>query len=208
MFITFEGSEGSGKTTHIRNLAQFLRQQGYETVETRQPGGTEIGRQIRDILHHIDHEAMTAEAEILLYSADRAQHVGQVIRPALAAGKIVLCDRYADSTLAYQGYGRGLSLEHLRWITQFATGGLKPDLTFFLEVDIAEGLRRRSAGQLEMNRMDLQSRDFYERIQTGYEKLMALDPERWVRIDANRPVSRIQADLRTATLARLQRSPA
>lgn len=123
MFITFEGPEGSGKTTQIKLLVTHLQEQGRQVIATREPGGTAIGDQIRACLHDVSNTAMTAAAELLLYSASRAQLVGELIRPALAQGSIVLCDRYADSTLAYQGYGRGLDVATLRQITRFATGG-------------------------------------------------------------------------------------
>jgi len=139
VFITFEGPDGSGKTTQIRLLAEWLREQGHEVVLTREPGGTEIGDQIRTVLHDPYNTAMDARTEILLYSASRAQHVAQLIRPSLAAGKIIISDRYADSTLAYQGYGRGLDLEVLRAVTSFATGGLTPALTVYLNITPEEG---------------------------------------------------------------------
>lgn len=198
MFITFEGSEGSGKTTQIKLLAEYLEAQGKSVIVTRQPGGTEIGTQIRQVLHDVNNKAMTSTAEILLYSADRAQHVEELINPALAEGTIVLCDRYTDSTFAYQGYGRGLDLDDLKMITQFATGGLKPDLSFFLYVDVEEGLRRRQVGNLEMNRMDLQKKAFYERVEQGYRALIAGDPDRWVEIDASVSIEAVQQLLRQA----------
>lgn len=197
MFITFEGPEGSGKTTQIKKLASYLKEKQLPVVVTRQPGGTQIGLQIRQVLHDVGNEAMTSEAEILLYAADRAQHVGELIRPALAAGTIVLCDRYVDSTFAYQGYGRGLNLENLATITNFATGGLMPDLTFFLDIDLSSGLNRRETGDVEMNRMDLQQMEFYERVYQGYKKLIQADPERWICIDAGRSVDAIQDELRS-----------
>ena len=196
MFITFEGSEGSGKTTQIQLLADYLRQQGQAVVVTREPGGTPIAEQIREVLHDVQNERMTAEAEILLYAAARAQHVGELIRPALAQGEWVLCDRFADSTMAYQGYGRGLDLATLRQITEFATGGLRPHRTFYFEIDVAVGLQRRRTGQLEMNRMDLQQQAFYDRVRAGYASLMAVEPERWVRVDGARPIETIHQELR------------
>lgn len=195
MFISFEGSEGSGKTTQIQLLAEFLRERGKSVIVTRQPGGTEIGRQIRQVLHDVNNGAMTSTAEILLYSADRAQHVEELIRPALAEGTIVLCDRYIDSTFAYQGYGRGLDMGQLQMITEFATGGLKPDLSFFLYVDVEEGLRRREVGNLEMNRMDLQKKAFYERVEQGYRAMIAADPGRWREVDASRTIGIVQSDI-------------
>jgi len=201
MFISFEGSEGSGKTTQIQLLAEFLRERGKRVVVTRQPGGTEIGRQIRQVLHDVENGAMTSTAEILLYSADRAQHVEELIRPALAEDTIVLCDRYTDSTFAYQGYGRGLDMNSLKMITEFATGGLKPDLSFFLFVDVVEGLRRREVGNLEMNRMDLQKKAFYERVEQGYRAMIAADPGRWHEVDASVSIDEVQVALREAVMA-------
>ncbi|MCB0017026.1 MAG: dTMP kinase [Anaerolineales bacterium] len=196
MFVTFEGSEGSGKSTQLRLLVEYLQAQGREIVVTREPGGTQIGEQIRDILHDVANTAMTSEAEILLYSAARAQLVREVIRPALAAGKLVLSDRYYDSTYAYQGYGRGLDLTMLRHVTQLATGGLKPDLTIFFDLSVERGLARRVAGGDEMNRMDQQQMAFYERVYAGYQELVTAEPERWHVVDGDRPVGAIQAEVR------------
>lgn len=196
MFITFEGPEGSGKTSQIRLLAGYLRLGGYDVVETREPGGTAIGDQIRACLHDVRNTEMAAEAEILLYSASRAQLVRQVIRPALARGQIVLCDRFADSTLAYQGYGRLLPLDQLKQITSFATGALRPDLTFLLDIDVERGLARRRANDEEMNRLDLETVAFHQRVRRGYHALIAADPARWLVVDADRPVDAVQADLR------------
>ncbi|MDA0246347.1 MAG: dTMP kinase [Chloroflexi bacterium] len=201
MFITFEGSEGSGKTTQITLLADFLRQRGLSVVVTREPGGTPIAEQVRQVLHDVQNTAMTAEAEILLYAASRAQHVGELIRPALAKGQWVLCDRFADSTLAYQGYGRGLDLAALRQITQFATGGLQPQRTFYFDIDVETGLQRRVAGELEMNRMDLQQQAFYERVRAGYNELIAAEPHRWVRLNAARPIADIQTELQQLVMS-------
>lgn len=204
MFITFEGPEGSGKTSQIPQLADFLREQGRVALTTREPGGTPIGDQIRGCLHDVNNTDMAAAAELLLYSASRAQLVAQVIRPALAAGQIVICDRYADSTLAYQGYGRQLDLNALHAITQFATGGLKPDLTLFLDLEVEVGLARRRQGGEEMNRLDLETVSFHRRVRQGYHALMKAEPSRWVCVDANRPKTVIQEDLRRIILDRLQ----
>ena len=202
MFITFEGPDGSGKTTQIRLLAEWLREQGHEVVLTREPGGTEIGDQIRTVLHDPYNTAMDARAEILLYSASRAQHVAQLIRPSLAAGKVVISDRYADSTLAYQGYGRGLDLEVLRAITSFATGGLAPDLTLYLDVTPEEGLQRRRLGGDEWNRLDAEALEFHQRVRAGYLELVEQETERWAVIDAARSVGEVQAEIRTVVQAR------
>lgn len=204
MFITFEGPDGSGKTTQIQLLVDWLREQGYEVVLTREPGGTEIGDGIRAVLHDPTHTAMDARTEILLYSADRAQHVAQHIRPALAAGKIVISDRYADSTLAYQGYGRQLDLDALRTITAFATGGLTPDLTLYFDISPEEGLRRRQTGGQEWNRLDAEALEFHERVRAGYMELIQQNPGRWVVIDAARSVEEVQANLRAQVEARLE----
>jgi dTMP kinase len=143
-FITLEGPEGCGKSTQLQLLATFLREMGYDVLTTREPGGTPIGEQIRSILLDPEHSEMLPPTEFLLFSAARAQHVGQVIRPYLDRGFLVLCDRYADSSLAYQGYGHQLDLELLRAITKFATGGLMPDLTVYLDLPIDIGLQRKS----------------------------------------------------------------
>lgn len=206
MFITFEGPEGSGKSTQARLLAEFLCGElgADKIVLTREPGGTKIGEEIRTVIHSLRHHEMAPTTEFLLYNAARAQIVAQVIRPALAENKIVLCDRYADSTIAYQGFGRQLDMEMVRAVIRYATGGLKPDLTFYIDVSVEEGLARRNHGHArgeELNRMDVQAREFYERVRAGYETLMREEPARWVRINGARPIESVQADLR-AQLAR------
>ena len=188
-FITFEGPEGSGKTTQIALLAKSLRQQGVEVMRTREPGGTPIGDQIRQIIIGMENEALVPSAEFLLFSASRAQLIQERIRPALDKGQIVLCDRFFDSSLAYQGYGHGLPLERLRMITAFATNGLVPDITFFLDLDIEIGLRRRlmaakSKGG-EWNRLDAQKVAFHQRVRAGYHALAAAEPSRWRIVDAS-----------------------
>lgn len=204
MFITFEGSDGGGKSTQITLLSFYLRQEGYKVMTTREPGGTLIGEQVRNTLHDVSNKNMNPTAEALLYSASRAQLIEEVIRPALASQHIVLSDRYADSTLAYQGYGRGLDLNDLTRLNRFATGGLKPHLTFLFEIDIEAGLSRRAAGGVEMNRMDLQTMEFYRRVRDGYRELAEANPGRWVIIDAGRPVEAIQTDLRRHVMERLK----
>jgi dTMP kinase len=204
MFITLEGPEGSGKSSQIGLLAKFLTEQGYSVVTTREPGGTPIGNQIRQVLHDVANTAMSSTAELLLYAASRAQLVHELVRPALAAGQVVVCDRYADSTLAYQGYGRNLNLADLQTITQIATGGLKPDLTLLLDIDVERGLARRRDGGEEMNRLDLELVSFHQRVRDGYHRLALEDPERWVIVDADRPVTAVQTELRAVVLARLQ----
>jgi dTMP kinase len=194
LFITFEGPEGSGKTTQLRLLEAWLRQQGYDVLATREPGGTAISEAVRSILLDPAHTEMRPETEILLFSAARAQIVAQVIRPHLARGGIVLCDRYADSTLAYQGYGRGLDLDILRAITAFATGGLLPHLTIYLDIPIEIGLRRKAAQ--EWNRLEAQTRAFHQRVRQGYLEMAAAEPERWLVVDASQPIAAVQAAIR------------
>jgi dTMP kinase len=207
MFISFEGPDGCGKTTQLALLADFLVRQGYTVCRTREPGGTPIGEQIRVVLHDPANREMDPRTEILLYSASRAQIVAQVIRPALAAGKVVLCDRFYDSTLAYQGYGHGLDLNVLRQITLFATGGLKPDLTIYLEVAPEVGLRRRQQDQeAEWNRLDALALEFHRRVHAGYHELIAAEPARWVVVNGERPVDAVQADIRAVVTARLSKS--
>jgi dTMP kinase len=196
LFVTLEGPEGSGKSTQMALLATWLREQGRPVVTSREPGGTRIGDQIRLVLHDVANTEMTPAAEVLLYSASRAQLVAQVIRPALAEGQIALLDRYADSTLAYQGYGRGLNLADLAALTAVATQGLQPDLTLLLDLDVAAGLARRRNQGDEMNRLDLETLEFHNRVRDGYHRLAAQEPGRWVIVDADRPVDEVQAALR------------
>jgi dTMP kinase len=203
LFITFEGPDGSGKTTQLQLLVRWLHEWEREVVLTREPGGTAIGEQIRTVLHDPDNKAMDARTEILLYAADRAQHVAQMIRPALANDKIVISDRYVDSTLAYQGYGREMDLARLRTITDFATGGLKPDLTFYLDILPEEGLQRRQLGGEEWNRMDAEALAFHRRVRAGYLALVEADQGRWEVIDADRPVEDVQAEIRSVVAKRL-----
>lgn len=203
MFITLEGPEGAGKTTQLRALADYLRGCGYDVVTTREPGGTPIGDQIRHVLHDTANVAMSPTAEVLLYAASRAQLVAEVIQPALAAGRVVLCDRYADSTMAYQGYGRGLDRDALAALTAVATGGLRPDLTLLLDLDVARGLARRRDEGEEMNRLDLETIEFHRRVRAGYLALAAAEPARWQLIDADRPPAAIQDTLRRLVLERL-----
>ncbi len=197
MFITFEGPDGSGKTTQLRQLASVLRERGLDVVTTREPGGTEIGDQIRAVIMNMKNKDMDPRTELLLFNASRAQLVEELIRPALAAGKIILCDRYADSTMAYQGYGHGLDKAELRQLLNFATGGLKPDLTLLFDISAAAGLKRRQANHDEWNRMDDYALRFHERVRAGFLELAAADPERWTVIDAARDPAEIHREVLT-----------
>ena len=204
MFIAFEGPDGSGKSTQSKLLAEYLQGLGQNVLLTREPGGTAIGEQIRHVLHDLRNKAMQPRAEILLYSAARAQLVGEKIKPHLAAGGIVLSDRYADSTMAYQGYGRGLDLERLRLITAFATDHLKPDLTLLFDIEAEAGLRRRQAGGAEWNRMDDLTLAFHQRVRQGYLELARAEPERWVVLDAAQDVETLQTEVRRVVEWRLE----
>lgn len=203
MFITLEGPEGSGKTSQIPRLAQTLQAAGYTVLTTREPGGTLIGDQIRKVLFDLGNKAMQPRSEILLFQASRAQLVDEVIRPALAEGQVVLCDRYADSTMAYQGYGHQMDLAQLAELVRFATGGLKPDLTLFLDIKPQDGLRRRDADG-NWNRLDDYKLEFHERVYAGYKQLIKAERERWVEVDAMRTQDEVAAELAQIVLARLQ----
>jgi len=203
MFISFEGPEGSGKTTQVAQLVEYLHQEGYSVLATREPGGTSIGDQIRDVLSNLENTTMRPRTEILLFQASRAQLVEQVIRPHLKSGGIVLSDRYADSTLAYQGYGHQVDLEKLQVIIEFATGGLKPDLTVLLDVDVEVGLQRRARGG-EWNRLDAYDLAFHQRVRQGYHKLAQAEPDRWKIINAGEPPDLVQAAIRQVVLEMLR----
>jgi dTMP kinase len=204
MLITLEGPDGSGKSSQIGPLAEFLRQKGYEVVTTREPGGTAISDQVRAILGRMDNKAMYPRTETLLFCAARAQLVDEVIRPALARGAIVLSDRYADSTLAYQGYGHGNDLGVLRQLLNFTTGNLWPDLTLLLDLEAEEGLKRRRTGGGEWNRLDDYSIAFHRRVRQGYLEMAAAEPERWRVIDASASLTEVQQALREAVCRRLE----
>ncbi|MEX0788309.1 MAG: dTMP kinase [Anaerolineales bacterium] len=196
-FITFEGPDGSGKSTQARLFAEWLRGRGDDVLLTREPGGTEIGDQIRQVLMSMANQGMRPEAEFLLFSASRAQLVRDVIRPHLAKGGWVVCDRYADSSLAYQGYGHRLPLSAIRAVNSLATGDLVPDLTFLLDIPVEEGLlRRREHGA--WNRLDDYDTEFHKRVRDGYHALANEDPSRWITIDATVGEDAVQAAIRDA----------
>jgi dTMP kinase len=195
MFITFEGPDGSGKTGQMDILANEFIKQGYPILRTREPGGTFIGDQIRATLLDLKNTSMVDRAEALLYQAARAQLVDEKIKPHLAEGGIVLCDRYADSTLAYQGYGHRNTVESLQGIIHYATGGLIPDLTILLDLAPEVGLERRLADG-GLNRLDAYDIEFHHRVRAGYLELMKENPDRWVIIDANQDFDQVQAEIR------------
>jgi dTMP kinase len=202
MFITLEGPEGGGKTSHMIPLGGFLETLGYTVVTTREPGGTEIGDQVRAVLTRMENVKMHPRTETLLFLAARAQLVEQCIRPELEMGHIIISDRYADSTLAYQGYGHGNDLEMLRHLLNFATGGLWPDLTILLDIRPEDGLRRKRSGG-EWNRLDAYALAFHQKVWQGYHELANQDPARWVIVDASQPFEVVQGIIRQAIVQRL-----
>jgi dTMP kinase len=202
MFITLEGPDGCGKSTQVRLLAEHLRTLGLDVLQTREPGGTAISDQIRQVLTDLSNTPMHPRTEILLFSASRAQLCHEIIRPHLQAGGTVLSDRFFDSTFAYQGYGHRLDLEALRAITVFATGGLVPDITFLLDIPADEGLlRRKQHGG--WNRLDAYNLEFHERVRQGYLALAQAEPKRWLTIDGRQSVDVIQQELQRVLAPRL-----
>lgn len=181
-FITFEGLEGSGKSTQVGFLASRLREEGYNIVVIREPGGTRIGETIRDITHNRENVELTAVCEAYLMVAARAQLVREIIRPALSSGKIVLADRFVDSSIAYQGYGRELGKKVIEELNKLALDNIKIDLTFFLDVSHKKGIKRRNNTK-KIDRLDLQQTDFYERVYQGYKKIALGNPQRVITID-------------------------
>jgi dTMP kinase len=210
LFVTFEGGEGSGKTTQLKALLTHLRAGGRDAAETRDPGGTAIGKQIRDLLLDRKNARMAAVTELFLYEASRAQLVHEVIRPALAAGCILLCDRFTDSTVAYQGHGRGLDLGLIARLNALATDGLRPDLTFLLDLDPETGLARASqrVGQPaeRHDRIEAEVLSFHQRVRAGYRAIAAAEADRVVLLDASRGMAEIEALIRRRVEA-LLRSP-
>ena len=198
MLITFEGGEGSGKTTIIGRMAKFLREQGYEVLETREPGGTVLGGQVRNlVLTVIPEMRICAKAELMLYLTSRAQTVDEIIAPALLAGKMVLCDRFNDSTVVYQGEARGLEAKEVKRICDFVCGTITPDLTFFLDVDPKVGLQRTRQAEKEqsqvgeVDRIESEELSFHEKVRNGYLRIAAQEPERVVVINANEPLDKV-----------------
>lgn len=213
MFITFEGMDGSGKTTQIRQLTAHLREAGGNVLLTREPGGTLIGDQVRAILLNqadsVDGDllpsAMHPNTELLLFCASRAQLVAEVIRPHLEHGGLVISDRYVDSTYAYQGYGHGLEMQALQQIVRFATGGLMPDLTIYLDITPEESLKRRAAASLfgeEWNRLDEMEMAFHQRVYDGYQALLKSEPKRWLRVDARESIEDVHTQIMAALAKR------
>ena len=203
MFITLEGPEGSGKTSQLPPLVEHLRERGYSVFPTREPGGTSIGEQIRAVIHDLKNVEMHPRTETLLYQAARAQIVEEVFKPRLAAGEVVISDRYYDSTLAYQQ-----DLEQVRALVRYATGGLAPDLTILLDIDVEAGLRRKTQNGSEWNRLDAYTLEFHQRVRRGYLEMAGAEPQRWVVVDAGREWAAVQQELRRVVAGRLAARPA
>lgn len=190
MFILFEGVEGSGKTTQTRRLERRLSGRGWKVLRVREPGGTAAGNAVRRLLKHRVEIELTPLTELLLFAAARAQLVSQIIRPALERGIIVIADRFAESTLAYQGYGRGIDLEVIRTVNALATGGLRPDLIVLLDLDPQEGLRRKGTGAAN-DRFEREALDFHQRVRNGYLEMARAEPNRWLILDASAPAKAV-----------------
>jgi len=195
MFITFEGLDFSGKSTQAKLLVEKLRALRCVVHFIREPGGTEISEKIRPLLLDKNHLEMSDTAEILLFSASRAQLVAQVIIPALQRGEVVVCDRYCDSTTAYQGFGRGLDLDAVQAINRMATQGTMPDVTFLVDIPIDEIERRKTDAGLTFDRMESSGREFYERVEAGYKHLAEAEPDRWVRVDGMLSIGEIEQSI-------------
>ena len=213
MLITLEGIEGSGKTTQMDAASRFVRAQGYECISTREPGGTPLGTRIRGLLLDPANADIDATAELLLYAADRVQHVQRIIRPALAAGRVVLCDRFIDATVAYQGYARGLGLETIAALHRLVLGGLKPDLTLLIDVPAEVGLARAWTAVKEGGRSRSETRfeqealDFHRRVRDGYLALAAAEPDRFCVIDGRQGPDAVGRDILAALARRLSSVP-
>ncbi|MGE7186937.1 dTMP kinase [Peribacillus sp. NPDC006672] len=192
IFITMEGPEGAGKTTITQMLGKALQQEGYQVLLTREPGGVPISEQIREVILNKDNTAMDSRTEALLYAAARRQHLVEVVMPELERGGIVLCDRFIDSSLAYQGHARGLDIEEVYSINKFAIGDMMPDATFFFDIDPEEGLRRiQSNGEREVNRLDLEALDFHKKVCEGYQSIISRWEDRFIIVDAGRAVDEV-----------------
>ena len=191
LFITFEGVDGCGKTTQLKLLSEYLKNHGYEIVVTREPGAKGLGEKIREILLHYDGE-VSSRAESFLFLADRAQHIDKIVNPAVEEGKIVLCDRHTDSTIAYQGYGRGVDINQLNMLNAIATDGKKPDLTFVFDIDVETSMSRVGA---EMDRMESSGIEFFNKVRNGYLDIAKNEPDRVKVINANRTVTDISKEV-------------
>ncbi len=204
IFVTFEGGEGSGKSTVLKKVDALLREEGYQTVVSREPGGTPISEEIRNVILDRKNTNMDPRTEALLYAASRRQHLVEKIWPALKEGKIVLCDRFLDSSLAYQGGARGLGIDEILKVNEYATEGTMPDLTILFDIEPKKGLERIAANQgREVNRLDLEKMSFHEGVRATFQSLAKRFPERYVVIDASQALDDVVKDAYNAIKSRL-----
>lgn len=190
--VTLEGPEGAGKTSVLEALIPILEDRGVEVLTTREPGGVLIGEKIREVILDPSHTQMDPKTELLLYIASRRQHLVEKVLPALAAGKLVIMDRFIDSSVAYQGFGRGLDIDAIDWLNEFATDGLKPDLTLYFDIEVEEGLARIAANSdREINRLDMEGLDLHRKVRQGYLSLLEKEADRIVKIDASLPLDQV-----------------
>ena len=190
--VSLEGPEGAGKTSVLEAIIPILEDRGIEVLSTREPGGVLIGEKIREVILDPSHTEMDAKTELLLYIASRRQHLVEKVLPALEAGKLVIMDRFIDSSVAYQGFGRGLDKEAIDWLNEFATDGLKPDLTLYFDIEVEEGLARIAANSdREINRLDMEGLDLHRKVRQGYLSLLEKEANRIVKIDASLPLDQV-----------------
>ena len=190
--VSLEGPEGAGKTSVLEALIPILEDRGMEVLTTREPGGVLIGEKIREVILDPSHTEMDPKTELLLYIASRRQHLVEKVLPALAAGKLVIMDRFIDSSVAYQGFGRGLDIDAIDWLNEFATDGLKPDLTLYFDIEVEEGLARIAANSdREVNRLDMEGLDLHRKVRRGYLSLLEKETDRIEKIDASLPLDQV-----------------
>lgn len=194
ILISFEGIEGTGKTIQSKLLCEYLIKKGYNAILTEEPGGTQIGHKIRELLLSIEYKGMTPLTELLLYNASRAQHIKEVILPAMNRGAVVITDRFADSTVTYQGYARGIDLNLIDSIEKIVTSGLRPDITILLDLDVETGLNR-NRGINKMDRLELEDVEFHKQVRSGYLEIAAKEPERIKLIDASGSIEEVQSKI-------------
>ncbi|MDO4871708.1 MAG: dTMP kinase [Candidatus Saccharibacteria bacterium] len=199
LLISLEGPDGAGKSSVLEELVPILEDRGQSIVTTREPGGVPISEAIRDVILNPEHTAMDGKTELLLYIASRRQHLKEKVLPALKAGKMVIMDRFIDSSVAYQGFGRGLDVADIEWLNQFATDGLKPDLTLYFDIDVKEGLARIAKNkEREVNRLDMEGLEMHQRVRKGYLYALEKDAKRIHKIDASQPLEAVVQDSLTA----------
>lgn len=206
IFITFEGNEGSGKTTIIEYMELMLAQKGYKVKRTREPGGSKISEEIRKVILDVNNTSMDAITEALLYAASRRQHLMEVIKPSLDLGYIVLCDRYIDSSLAYQGYARHIGIKEVFQINQFATEGLLPDLTIFVDIHPEVGLKRIVNNRRNQNRLDLENINFHHLVHEGYQEVVKMFPDRFRVINGEQDVESVKKDTEKVIIDYLEKT--